>query len=416
MFENSANYIINEIEEKEAKIEEEKGEEVKIVEEIKEAKIVEEIKEVKIVEEREEGVKEGEGEKEKIEEEKGEKAKIEQEKGEGEKEVEKEAKIVEEKGEKAKIEQEKGEEGEKEVEKEAKIVEEKGEKEEDFIIKLDHLKFGENICKINKRYHYVINAVKFFLLEKGLYEYFTGNELSIFSVCDPFNVKIYEYDKHKFPFIQSNQICLDEELLKNPTAPGFFCITNVYKKDCLSTYPIIEFVLNGNVEILEIVEKELLNYLEYQISNCVEKDYDYISKKKKKDVLYLSDDIKQKIYEKFGTVVFLKNYPEYANTHWNIKKNQNNTYNKITVILSGQEVIESYENDTDKNQIFETFTTMQNGTYNKKLYELFGEKYVNNTLNNYLSNTFITRSSGKIYINELIISMLQEGLIPEYYR
>lgn len=287
----------------------------------------------------------------------------------------------------------------------------------DCIINLDHLKFEKNVFKTNKQYHYVINAVKFFFLEKGFYECFTENMLSMFSVCDPFNVKIYECDKQKFTFIQTNQICLDEELLKNPSVSGFFCITNVYKKDSLSTYPILEFILNGNINSLEVLEKELLNYLEYhQVSKCVEQDYSYISKKKNADVICLSDDIKQKIHEKFGTVFFLKNYPEYANTHWNIKKNQNNTYNKITVILSGQEVIESYENDTDKKQIFETFTTMQNGTYNKKLYELFGEKYVNETLNNYLSNTFITRSSGKIYINELIISMLQEGLIPEYYR
>jgi len=277
-----------------------------------------------------------------------------------------------------------------------------------------------NLCKKNRQYHYVMNCVKFFCLERGFFECYVENEISIFSSWDdPFKIKTFKYNNNVVPFTQSNQIHLEYEMLKNPNRPGYFCITNIYdnSENSLSSYPIIEFILKGNMTALEIFEKELLMYLDYDKKfNCNEKDYSYISKKLNRNVSELSNDVKLKIYEKFGPVFLLKNYPEYVNMHWTTKKDLNyNTYNKIVVLLSGIEVIESYEKNTDKNEMLTNFKTLENGLYSKKLFESFGEKQVKEELDNYLTNNFFIRSVGKIYIDRLITSMLKEGLIPELF-
>jgi len=289
-----------------------------------------------------------------------------------------------------------------------------------IFIDINNIQSGKTKQKFNNRqYHYVINCVKFFCLERGFFECYVENEISVFSLWDdPFNIKTFKYN-NVVPFIQSNQIYLEQEMLKYPNRPGYFCITNIYdnSENNLSYYPIIEFILKGNMSDLEIFEKELLMYLDYDKKfKCNEKDYNYISKKLNRNVTELSNDIKIKIYEKFGPVFFLKNYPEYVNMHWTIKKDvDQNTYNKVVVFLSGIEVIESYEKNTDKNEMLINFKKSQNGLYSEKLIESFGVKQVNEELNNYLSNDFFVRSVGKIHIDRLITSMLKESLIPELF-
>jgi hypothetical protein len=243
----------------------------------------------------------------------------------------------------------------------------------------------------NKRYHYVISCVRFFLIEKGLFE--------CCSQC-------------KFPILSSHnehthQLYLEHELLHNSNVTGYFCVTNVNIEHA-NSIPAVEFVINGDIHVLESFTHDLLVYLCYpSISNYIVKDYSYITTKLNMNINYLSKAVKQKIYAKFGATFLIKNYPANAPAHWTIKKNYvNNTYNKLVTILSGIESIISYEISTNKHDMLHQFNN--NG-------HLCNSADMNAELDQYLSQSFITRSYGKISTLALIDSMIKERLIPDFY-
>ena len=243
----------------------------------------------------------------------------------------------------------------------------------------------------NKQYHYVINCIRFFLIEKGLFE-----------CCS----------QHKFPLLSSHneythQFYLEYELLQNSNVTGYFCVTNVNIDQPNST-PVVEFVINGDINVLESFTHDLLVYLCYNnISNYVVKDYSYITTKLNMNINYLSNSIKQKIYTKFGATFLLKNYPFNKTAHWSIKKNiHNNTYNKLVTILSGMESIVSYEISSNTDDMRNQFRTNNNW---------FNNADVNAELEQYLSQSFTTRSYGKIFTLAFIDSMIRERLIPDFY-
>ena len=243
----------------------------------------------------------------------------------------------------------------------------------------------------NKQYHYVTNCIRFFLIEKGLFE-----------CCS----------QHKFPILSlrneyTNQLYLEYELLQHSNVTGYFCVSNVNIEHA-NSIPSVEFVINGDITVLETFTRDLLVYLSYSnISNYVVKDYSYITTKLNRNINYLSNTVKQKIYTKFGATFLLKNYPSNTTAHWTIKKNiNNNTYNKLVTILSGIEAIISYEISANKHDMLNQFNT---NTY------LSNSADVNAELDQYLSQSFITRSYGKIFTLALIDSMIKERLIPDFY-
>ena len=247
----------------------------------------------------------------------------------------------------------------------------------------------------NKQYHYVISCIRFFLIEKGLFE-----------CCM----------QHKFPLLSSHneythQFYLEYELLQYSNVTGYFCINNLNIEQPYSI-PAVEFVINGDINVLEHFTRDLLVYLCYNnVSKYTVKDYSYITTKLNMDVNYLSNAVKQKIYKKFGAVFLLKNYPLNTSAHWTIKKNvNNNTYNKLVTILSGIESIVSYEISSDKNDMRNHFY-INNQLFNAN--ELNDE--LNDELEQYLSQSFITRSYGKIFTLDIITSMIKERLIPDFY-
>ena len=239
----------------------------------------------------------------------------------------------------------------------------------------------------NKQYHYVISCIRFFLIEKGLFE-----------CCS----------QHKFPILSSgtHQFYLEYELLQHSNVTGYFCVTNLNIEQPYSI-PSVEFVINGDINVLEYFIHDLLVYLCYHnISKYIVKDYSYITTKLNMNINYLSNTVKQKIYTKFGATFLLKNYPLNTAAHWTIKKNINNTYNKLVTILSGIESIISYEISSDAADMRKQFHTNS---------RLINSNDVDVELDQYLSQSFITRSYGKIFTLSFIESMIKERLIPDFY-
>ena len=82
-----------------------------------------------------------------------------------------------------------------------------------------------------QKYTKTVDLLRSFFLSKGFYEVHTQNRLSILAACeDPETVATYEYNGEVWPLPQTGQMWLEYELLKNPEAPGFFCVSTSYRE------------------------------------------------------------------------------------------------------------------------------------------------------------------------------------------
>jgi len=163
---------------------------------------------------------------------------------------------------------------------------------------------------------------------------------------------------------------------------------------------------------METLERELLEHLGYgDRDGFAGDDYDNISQKY--NTLDIGHKHEQKLYQEYGSVFFLKNFPEHTSPFWNMKRNEgkSGTARKIDVILSGMETIGSAERSCDREDMLNRFNSISDGMYAKTLYNQFGLERVKKEMDDFLSHTFIKRSGGGIGITRLISSMKKEGLL-----
>jgi aspartyl/asparaginyl-tRNA synthetase len=270
-----------------------------------------------------------------------------------------------------------------------------------------------------KHFHYVVNKLREFFIQRGFLECHTQNRLSILAACeDPSTIRTFDYNNKVYPLPQTGQMWLEYELLTNPDVPGYFCVSTSYRYEPnpipgrhALIFPMFEFELKGGMDELEKMERELLEHLGYKtVCEFKEGDYEVVAQK------YGAEDIshteEQRLYEEHGPVFFLKNFPETTSPFWNMRRNtEKGTANKIDVILSGMETIGSAERSIDVEDMKTRFNTISDGGYAKILYDKFGRERVSQELDAFLSHTFMERSGGGIGLTRLISSMLKEGLI-----
>ena len=84
-----------------------------------------------------------------------------------------------------------------------------------------------------------------------------------------------------------------------------------------------------------------------------------------------------------------------------MKRNEEETFNKIDVILYGQETIGSAQRSCDPKIMRELFYTISDGEYSAKLFQLFGKDRVEKELEEFLSLTFFERYGGGIGMTRL---------------
>jgi hypothetical protein len=84
-----------------------------------------------------------------------------------------------------------------------------------------------------------------------------------------------------------------------------------------------------------------------------------------------------------------------------MKHGTNGVFNKVDVILYGQETIGSAERSCDVEKMREMFYTIENGGYCDKLFELFGKERVEKELEEFLSMEFFPRYGGGIGMTRL---------------
>jgi aspartyl/asparaginyl-tRNA synthetase len=222
-----------------------------------------------------------------------------------------------------------------------------------------------------KHFHYVVNTLREFFIQRGFFECHTQNRLSILAACeDPSTIRTFDYNNKVYPLPQTGQMWLEYELLKDPSVFGYFCVSTSYRYEPnpipgrhALIFPMFEFELKGNINELENLEKDLLTYLGYK-NICDFKEGNYLDVAKTYDTQDISHEVEQKLYNDNGPVFFLKNFPEYTSPFWNMRRNEDNTTaNKIDVILSGMETIGSAERSIDVDDMVNRFKTISDGKY-----------------------------------------------------
>ena len=253
-------------------------------------------------------------------------------------------------------------------------------------------------------YNELVQKMRSFFLERGFKEVPTQSRLSILAACEnPHSVKTFEYGGLIWPLPQTGQMWLEHELLKNPEWEGVFCISTSYREEKNPIpgrheliFPMFEFESKGGMKELIKLEGDLLAYLGFA-DEPYEVTYDDVCEEYG-GVPILEDEHETRMWKEKGSTVSLQYFPLRTNPFWNMKQNAsgNGIFNKVDVILYGQETIGSAERSCDVDKMREMFYTIENGGYCNKLFELFGKERVEAELEEFLKFDFFPRFGGGI--------------------
>lgn len=266
-----------------------------------------------------------------------------------------------------------------------------------------------------KTYHNLVQKMREFFLNKGFIEVATQPNLTILSACEnPHSVTKFDYVGEVWPLPQTGQMILEEVLLSNPQLPGCFCISTSYRQEKNPIpgrheliFPMFEFESKGGMKDLLKLESELLEHLGFD--SPVEVNYDDVCQEYG-GVEILEDEHESRMWKEKGSVVSLQYFPLRTNPFWNMKHNETNIFNKVDVILYGQETIGSAERSCDVEEMKHNFYTIENGKYADKLFELFSKERVELELEQFLSYDFFPRFGGGIGLTRMAraIELLQQ--------
>ena len=269
----------------------------------------------------------------------------------------------------------------------------------------------------------VVSILRSFFKTKGFIEVHTQSRLSILAACeDPETISTYNYAGQVWPLPQTGQMWLEYELLSNPEAPGFFCVSTSYRNEPNPVpgrhdkiFPMFEFEMKGGLDELVSMERELLEYLGFKNKHGVVGDY---PRGKYRDVAdgyscaELEHEHEEQLGKDHGPVFFLTHFPNYTSPFWNMAQSaENKTAEKVDVIIHGVETIGSAERSCDPIEMRKQFYTISNGHYANILFSSFTKERVENELEEFLKFNFFKRSGGGIGVTRMLRAMKLSGLL-----
>jgi aspartyl/asparaginyl-tRNA synthetase len=255
-------------------------------------------------------------------------------------------------------------------------------------------------------YNELVQKMRTFFQSKGFKEVPTQSRLSILAACEnPHSITTFEYKGEVWPLPQTGQMWLEYELLKNPEWEGVYCISTSYRQEKNPIpgrheliFPMFEFESKGKMKDLIKLEEELLEYLGFD--KPVNTTYEGVCAEYG-GVSILEDEHEQRMWKEKGSIVSLQHFPLRTNPFWNMQHGTNGIFNKVDVIMYGQETIGSAERSCDVEKMKKMFYTIENGGYANKLFELFGKERVEKELEEFLSFEFFPRYGGGIGMTRL---------------
>ena len=258
-----------------------------------------------------------------------------------------------------------------------------------------------------------------FFLKKGFIEVHPQSRLSILAACeDPTTISTYAYGGQVWPLPQTGQMWLEYELLKDPTPPGYFCVSTSFRNEPNPVegrhdkiFPMFEFEMKGGLEDMIVLEKEFLEHLGFGNKDSFAGE-NYLDMAKKYEVKELEHEHEEQLRKDYGPVFFLKMFPNYTSPFWNMKQSgDGETANKVDVILHGVETIGSAQRSSDPEEMRKQFYSISDGQYANILFSNFTKERVEKELDEFLTNKFTERSGGGIGVTRMIRAMKLSGLM-----
>ena len=268
-------------------------------------------------------------------------------------------------------------------------------------------------------YDAAVNKMRQYFREaKGFVEVPAQSRQSILAACeDPATISQYIFSGVNWPLPQTGQMWLEYELLKNPTINGVFCVSTSYRNEPnpvegrhQKIFPMFEFESHGGVKDLMAMETELLQFLGFG------DEYHRIKYDVASDLYGVDElgyDEEEALCKDHGTCTMLTDFPLRTHPFWNMKQNEEdkNLFNKVDVIMHGQETIGSAERAVNVDEMRDNFHTISDGEYAGLLYNHFGKKRVEDELEEYLKNDFFPRFGGGIGLTRMVRAMGLQGLL-----
>jgi aspartyl/asparaginyl-tRNA synthetase len=268
-------------------------------------------------------------------------------------------------------------------------------------------------------FHACVKKLRDFFEAKGFIEVHTQNRLSILAACeDPTTISTYNYGGQVWPLPQTGQMWLEYELLKNPEAPGFFCLSTSFRNEPNPVpgrhdkiFPMFEFEIKGGMDELIKLERELCEHLGFgKAAEFPEEDYDVVAHKY--GVEELEHEHEAAMETDYDKVMLLKNFPNTTSPFWNMKQAPDGKHaNKVDVIIHGVETIGSAERSCDPNEMRQQFYKISDGGYANILFSNFTKERVQKELEEFLEFNFFKRSGGGIGVTRMIRALKLSNLL-----
>ena len=273
-----------------------------------------------------------------------------------------------------------------------------------------------NSCEFNK----VVSKMRTFFESKNFLEVHTQSRLSILAACeDPQTISTFNYGGQVWPLPQTGQMWLEYELLSNPDAAGFFCVSTSYRNEPDPVpgrhdkiFPMFEFEMRGGLDKLVELEAELLEHLGFGAKDSYPQD-DYKNIAERYKCTELEHEHEEQLRKDHGPVYFIKNFPNYTSPFWNMKQSETaeGIANKVDVILHGMETIGSAERSTNSEEMRNQFYSISDGNYANILFSNFTKERVEKELDDFLKFNFFERCGGGIGVTRMIRAMKLSKLL-----
>ncbi len=269
-------------------------------------------------------------------------------------------------------------------------------------------------------FHTVARRLREFFEGRGFIEVHTQSRLSILAACeDPSTIATFTYAGQVWPLPQTGQMWLEHELLRNPEAPGYFCLSTSYRNEPAPVegrhdkiFPMFEFEMKGGLDDLLSMERDLLEHLGFGARDSfTEIDYDKLATKYQTEEL--EHEHEAKMCEEYGNAVLLKMFPNNTSPFWNMSQSSTveGHANKVDVIIHGMETIGSAERSTSVDEMRDQFYKISEGGYAKILFSNFTKERVEEELEEFLKYDFFQRSGGGIGMTRMIRAMKLSNLL-----
>ena len=278
-----------------------------------------------------------------------------------------------------------------------------------------------------KYYHIVVGKLREYFHSIGFTNAYLQNKLDILAACeDPTTVAVFNYNGSVYPLPQTNQMRLEEVLLKNPDLyKGLYVETTSYREEPEpvegrhdKTFPMFEFESFGNMEDLIRVEENALKYLGFTPAGGSEHfpRYTYSDMQEHYGLAAdeeLTHDHEKRMEEDFGPVVFITDFPEMTDPFFNMKRDLDNPgfAKKVDVIVGGMETMGSAERECSVEAMRRGFYSISDGKYAQTLFGRFRRDRTLKELEDYLSLTFLPRFGCGVGVTRLIKAMIRYGLM-----